>query len=68
MQKEDAMERHEKPVSMLMVDDDADDRLMEMVLLGEAWLVNPFYFVEVMKSLAIYWFQIVVLPEVAKGD
>ena len=48
------MEKHEKPVTILMADDDADDRLMAREALEEARLANPMFFVEDGEELLDY--------------
>jgi hypothetical protein len=49
------MEKYEKPVTILMADDDADDRLIAQEAL-----------VEVLNNLATYWFRIVELPDTSR--
>jgi CheY-like chemotaxis protein len=51
------MEKYEKPVSILMADDDADDRMMVKEALEEAHLINPLHFVEDGEELLNYLYR-----------
>jgi CheY-like chemotaxis protein len=51
------MEKYEKSVTILMADDDADDRLMAKEALEEARLTNPLHFVEDGEELLNYLYS-----------
>jgi CheY-like chemotaxis protein len=51
------MEKYEKPVSILMADDDADDRMMVKEAMEEAHLITPLHFVEDGEELLNYLYR-----------
>lgn len=46
--------QHDRPITLLMADDDADDRMLTKEALEESRLFNPLYFVEDGEELMDY--------------
>ncbi len=51
------MHQHGKPITILIADDDADDRLIAQEALEEARLTNPLHFVEDGEDLLDYLYR-----------
>jgi CheY-like chemotaxis protein len=57
MKQESAMHASQRPVTLLMADDDEDDRLMTREALAESRLTNPLHFVRDGEELMDYLYR-----------